>query len=212
MSVIDMINAQQRDDGQIIPGVFISMTYQGDKLIWLYIGTKLSGPILQYSPDPNDLYDGTKRIKTNDDDFIEGDLTLLSDSGQWDNGAWTPLYSRGNYKRNYACGGHWSSQTRNLHPSVGDQTRRDQQSECLIVGDKMQPLPKGVKGEVTTTSIDCSLGWAVWYPSARDALNARLTPDEITEANLPEITKKHLLPHEIDSTTLLRELIDLYKL
>lgn len=204
VSVQELISNQKRRDGQIIPGVYISMTYRADGLlVWLYIGTQASGPMLQYQPDALDAYDGEKWV-TRD---------IIHCRTGWSNGAWTPIYSRGDFGRNYSCGGHWSGHSRSLHPAVGDQTRRDKAAECLVLdGGAIVALPDGIKGDIAATSFDCSLQWAVWYQTAADALAARLTADEIAESKLPQITKDHLITHEQRSMELLRELAEIYKL
>ena len=208
MSVAEMINSQHRGDGQIISGVYITMTYRDNTLIWLYVGTKASGPMLQYQPDVNGVYDGKKHVDLTGDNVDAG---VVPDRNLWPDGAWTPIYSRGDYRRNYACGGHWSGHTRNLHPAVGDQTRHDRKSECLVAdGGALLRLPDGIKGNVSVTKCDCSLGWPVWYPSAREAIDARLTPTEIASAKLPQASKTHLIPHEDSSVALLHELIEIY--
>jgi hypothetical protein len=107
---------------------------------------------------------------------------------------WTPIYSRGDYGKNYSCGGHWSSQNRNLlktrligKPGTGDVT-----AEILIADGNIIPLPDGIQGDVRMTDIDCSGSWTVFYPSARAAIMAKLTLGEIEKSGLPVRTKKHL--------------------
>lgn len=194
------------------------MIYRADgTLIWLYIGTQASGPMLQYQPDALDAYDGEKRVTRDvihcdlfDQDNTDNDDLIRTG---WSDGAWTPIYSRGDFGRNYSCGGHWSGHSRSLHPAVGDQAQRDKTAECIILdGGGIVALPDGIKGDITVTCTDCSLQWAVWYPTAADALAARLTADEIAESKLPQITKDHLITHEQSSMELLRELAEIYKL
>ena len=208
MSITDMINSQPRNDGQIIPGVYITMTSRNpDKPGWLYIGTKLSGPMLQYQPhDAVGVYDGTQYQTS------------------WLDGAWTPIYSWGNYGRNYSCGGQWSTQTCNLHPAVRDQTRRDCKSDCSAeAGGPFSPLPDEITGNELGVGISVSgagdnifsdhyLGWTVWYPSAKEAIGARLTPAGITGAKLPQASKTHLFSHEGSSVALLLKLVRVYSL
>lgn len=190
MSIQDLIASQKRRDGQISEGVYLAMQYRerDNELIRLYIGTKESGPMLQYETDSRLRYNGIEEV-----DFSAG--------------VWTPIYSRGNFGKNYACGGIWSSHTKNLHPSVGDNRRKDITTELLIIDGQAVVLPTGIKGEVTATSLDCSVGWAVWYASASDALHNRLTDAEMIEARLPIVSKNHLVQCEKESVEKLREII-----
>ena len=93
----------QPPDGQIGDGIYIAYEWRDDPvdgdLVRIYIGTKQAGPILQYVSDGHGLWDGHNRR-----DF-EG-------------GAWTPLYSHGNYGHNYPCGGTWTGHSLGIHPSI----------------------------------------------------------------------------------------------
>ena len=76
--------------------------------------------------------------------------------------------------------------------------------------DSLIALPEGIKGDITITSMDCSPGWAVWYGSALEALEARLTAEEIKDARLPEVSKTHLIKHETESAQKLTEVINIF--
>jgi len=203
-NVSALINAQKRPDGQIIEGVYIAMQYETSTkaLINLFIGTKDSGPMLQYSEDGEGKYNGHGRD--------------MEDSC-FESGAWTTIYSHGNFGKNYAYGGNFSGHTKNLHPSIattwrGTQEKEDIENEFIMVGNEPEYLPYGIKGEITETDLDCSGGWAIFYVTAQDALDNRLAVDEIQDGLLAEKTKRHLISSESDSILKLQELINLFNL
>ena len=211
MSVQDLISSQKRRDGQIAEGVYIAMEYRGDELIRLYMGTKESGPMLQYDSDGRCRYTGEELTEEEEDEQRE----------RFSGGCWTPIYSRGDYKRNYSHGGHWSGHTKNLHPSIattwsGKQEHRGNIATDLIVlpdGGGLVELPYGVRGgDIKKTDIDCSPGWVIWYESAEKAMGARLTEEEMVEARLSIQSKSHLVPNEKESAGKLREVINAFEL
>jgi hypothetical protein len=131
-------------------------------------------------------------------------LQYYADSG------WTNLYSRGNFGRKYACGGNWSSQTKNLKGYKG----KDKDVELMLddAGNNI-PLPDGIKGDITMTDIDCSGSWTIWYPTAKEAVKARLTLSEINGAPLPAQSKLHLAANETNKVlSALIDVIEAYEL
>ena len=109
---------------------------------------------------------------------------------------WTPCYSRGDYGRNYACGGHWSGHCRNLLTTrlIGARGAGDKTSEVLaLTPDTIVPLPDGIKGDITRTDIDCSGSWTVFFPSASAALDDMLDEGELSAAALPSRSREHLI-------------------
>jgi hypothetical protein len=130
---------------------------------------------------------------------------------------WTPIYTHGNFGRNYACGGTWSSHCRNLISSreIGHPARGDQSTELLCVGkDQIESLPEGLKGDITQTSIDCSGGWVVWAKTARDAIDDILTFAEIQASTLPTKAKKHFCEPVVynQAQKAIAEVIDVFNL
>lgn len=119
---------------------------------------------------------------------------------------WTPLYSRGNYGENYACGGNWSSHavsllnTRRLgkkgywhgKDKVSNNNPGDKE-HCMICDDgQLLMLPEQVKisnPDIKAIDIDCSVGWTIFFPSASDALEDMLVLSEIQISSLPTKTK-----------------------
>jgi hypothetical protein len=162
----------------------------------MYIGTKAAGPILQYDADGSDKWDGANRR-----DFSRG--------------AWTPIYSRGDYGKRYAFGGHWSGHNNNLLMSVGiDPLHKseDQSSEVILLGGEIAVPPPGIARDATITDIDCSGSWAIWYPSASQAIEARLAPEQVQQASLPEKNKVHLGHNETQHVLdMVREVIAAHK-
>jgi hypothetical protein len=166
--------AQKRKDGQISEGVYIAMQYDADsvELVRLFIGTPETGPMLQFDDRPFDTARGCYSIN-----------------------GWTPIYSRGNFGRNYSHGGNWSGHSRNLTTSrlIGEPPAGDSVSEAVVSDGDVIPLPKcGIKGDISATSIDCSGSWSVFFETAKEALDDMLTGDEIKTAKLPEQSKKLL--------------------
>ena len=175
--------------------IYIAYEWSDNILIRIYIGTKQSGPTLQYDADGRDHYNGKERI-----DFK--------------NGCWTNCYSRGNFGHKYAFGGNWSGHTKNLHTKLKLSPIMDKKYEMLIDNDSNGIiLPSGIKGDITVTDMDCTGSWSIWYNTAKDALNARLNKKEIAESSLPKMTKNHLIKTEtnriIDN---LNDVIETYEL
>lgn len=158
-----IINSK-RPDGQIGDGVYVAYQWrEGHEIVTMWIGTRQGGPILQWTANGADLWDGAVRR-------------------EFPGGAWTPLYSRGNYGRNYACGGNWASQTLNRLGQASP--RKDVTTELLVVEHEIVPLPsglKGVQGDITQIDMDCSKGWSIFYDTAGEALRARLPHTESPE-------------------------------
>lgn len=165
-------------DDRIGDDIFAAYEWSEGKLIRLYLGSKASGPMLQYT-----------------------------DQG------WTNCYSRGDFGRKYAHGGHWSGHTPNLHPRLSISTR-DEKYEMLIDGGGNKIiLPNGIKGDIEVTEIDCSGSWTIWYPTARQCVMMRIKNSEITQSSLPDVTKRHLLLAETDHViNCLNDVIEAYKL
>lgn len=184
------------DNGIIGDGVHISFAVKDDgDIIWAWIGTKQSGPILQYAGS-GEFYNGHEKVNYYD-------------------GAWSPAYSRGDFRKNYSHGGHWSGHTKNLHPRIADgDIAKHESKELLIVnGADIVHLPQGIKGDITATSFDCSLSWSIYFESAKIAIQQRLTALEIQLSTLPQITKNHL--QQTESELVLAnvwDVIDTYKL
>lgn len=163
---------KMRADGQIGEGVFAAYEWSGNplngNLVRIYIGCAKLGPVLQYDRNGADKWTGR-------------------DHTDYPSGAWTACYSRGDYGRNYACGGHWSGHSLNIERSVGlDHSRsNDVETDCILVGNGMMRTPPGIMSDVTVLDMDCSGGWSIWHGSALDAWKYRLTPEQIARANLP---------------------------
>jgi hypothetical protein len=200
-------------DDKIGDGVYIAYQWTDGKLTRLYIGTKQCGPMLQYDLyNPGDYGQGV-------DVTIADTVTTVLHGTHYDGdsqryflaGAWTNLYSRGNYGRNYAFGGNWSGHTKNLiNPNW---QRKDKTSELLTTGNDVITLPKGIKGNTQQIEMDCSGSWSIFYDSASEALNNRLSIDKIQHTMLPALTKNHLqkneTPNDIDN---LLDVIEAYNL
>lgn len=200
LPIIDDI-ISERPDGQIGDGVYVAyewiITEPVRKLCRIYLGTRQSGPILQYDHDGYSRYNGWDHINHS-------------------TGVWTPIYSRGNYGRRYACGGNWSVHARSIHTDIANiykQPDRTTTTEMIVIGDAMVSMPDGIKGDISLTDIDCSGSWAIWYPTARDAMSHRLRCDQIITSLLPSISRNHLI--ETETADILRavwEVINAYKL
>jgi hypothetical protein len=183
-------------NGQIGDGIFAAYEWRDSKLIRVYIGSKTNGPMLQYaSYNGMDQYDGKNKVK-------------------FSGGCWTNLYSRGDFGKKYAFGGHWSGHNKNLHPKLMMSDIVDKKAELLVMdGCEIITLPRGIAGNVGVTEFDCSGSWAIWYQTASLALEARLTIGQIKKSALPEITKQHLLKNEtINVLDSLRDVIEAYQL
>ncbi len=197
-NVRNLMQSQRRADGQIADGIYVAAMYNSDSgiLTDLYLGGRHVGPMLQYVADGSNAYDGVTHH-----DYCDG--------------RWTPLYSRGDFGRRYAFGGHWSGQARCLHPRIGDQERHDRVTQVLPLPNDggLITLPRGICGGLTLTDIDCSIAWSIWYPTALAALDARLTREEIAEAALPAKSIQHLLATESqDILDRLRDVITAFNL
>jgi len=182
-------------DGIIGDGVHINFAVRdnGD-VAWAYIGTVQSGIILQYAA-PGNYYNGVEHV-----DFAGG--------------AWTPVYSRGNFGRNYASGGNWSGHSKALHQRIADgDVQSDEHCEALIVpGADMICLPDGMAGDIHITEVDCSMSWAIHYHTARKAMEQRLTALEIAESSLPSMAKKNLTKETSIVIANVMDVVDTYKL
>ena len=205
--VMDLLTAQQRADGQISQNVYIAASYNSDtcELMHLWIGHRYCGPMLQFSGDGKNKYNGV--VGSERDNCI--------DHSNYPDGCWTPIYSRGNFGKNYSHGGNWSGQIRGLHPRIGDQRTHDETTEIMLLPDNggIIPLPDGIKGELSMTDIDCSVAWTIWYPSARRAMDARLSNQEIIQSTLPTNAKAHLAQHQTtDCIAIINEVINTFKL
>jgi hypothetical protein len=179
-SVMALLGAQRRRDGQIAEGVYIeahSNANMGD-LIYLFVGQREIGPMLQYTAHGEDLYDGYARRNFAD-------------------GAWTTLYSNANYGRRYAAGGTWTGHHKSLHARIARECKREHDLVYPLVacGDEFIALPPecGIEPDVIATEMDCSVGWPIFTGSAREALEMRLIPDEINSAIMRTQARMHLM-------------------
>lgn len=187
--------ARMPDDGLVGMDVAISYAVNENRdIVYAWIGTRQTGIILQYS-GPGNYYNGIDHV-------------------DYPDGAWTPCYSRGNFGNNYSRGGNWSGHAKHLHLRIaaGD-TRNDIKTELLAVpGAEIIALPEGISGDIVKTDIDCSFSWAIFFKSAKTAMEDRLSQIEIAESTLPPITKK-FLGGNIDNTIAnVNDVIDTYKL
>lgn len=207
-------------DDRIGDGIYVAYEWttneNGRRLRRIYIGSRINGPMLQY--DACDEYKDLARTRID----LMGVSTIIEDGTYYDGtdrvhfpgGAWTNLYSRGNFGKSYAYGGTWSGHTKNLHPRLKVSPIADKSKELLVIDeDNIIDLPGGIKGNVTVTDMDCSGSWSIYYGSAREALANRLRRSEITEAILPAQTKSHLLKNETQEVLdCLNDVIEAYKL
>ena len=194
--ITDLINKLKHlPDDRIGDGIYVAYEWCENKLIRLYIGSKTNGPMLQYDASGIGKYTGKQEI-----DFK--------------NGAWTNCYSRGNFGKKYAYGGNWSGHTKKTHPRLMLSPIIDEQTEILLAGNGSEiTLPQGIKGEISKTEMDCSGAWSIWYPTAKQALKARLPYGEIKQSSLPDMTKHHLLKNETNSVIeALNDVIETYEL
>lgn len=183
-------------DDKIGDGVYIAYQWTDKKLTRLYLGTKQCGPMLQF-----DIYN-PETYGTGVDITIAETVTPVMYGTHYDGeqeryflaGAWTNLYSRGNFRNNYACGGNWSGHTKNLLNPAWEH--KDKSSELFATGKDVIVLPKGIVGNTQQIEMDCSGSWSIFYNSAKDALNNRLSVDKIKSSQLPDLTKAHLLKNE----------------
>jgi hypothetical protein len=193
---------KQLKDDQIGDGIYIAFDWTDEKhLCRIYLGSKTAGPILQYDYGDLHKYIGEGRNR---------------DTGHFPNGAWTPIYSRGDFGKRYAYGGHWSGHCKSLHPDIMakyDKTK-DNVSGVIEVGDKLTILPSGILGgDITCLDLDPSVGWAIWFATAKEAMQERLTRDQIIKSTLPSRTRDHLLKNEtFDIIGKVMEVIEVYKL
>ena len=180
---------------QIGDGVFIAFEWSDKILCRIYIGTKQCGPMLQWF-SPTKIKEGGYTISTGTEN-IEIDPNKLYngvDYVDFENGGWTNLYSRGNFKKKYAYGGNWSGHTHNLiHPL---RSRNDKKNELLNLGEEIITLPEGIRGDIQHIDMDCSGSWTIFYKSAKEALDNRLPPNKINSTILPMQTKAHLIKNE----------------
>ena len=207
-------------DDRIGDGIYVAYEWaaneNGRRLSRIYIGSKTVGPMLQYEPYDNDLYGDAVNVE------VAGIDTTIEHGAYYNGvervyflgGAWTNLYSRGNFGKSYAYGGTRSGHTKNLHPRLKVSPIADKSKELLVIDeDNIIDLPKGIKGNVTVTDMDCSGSWSIYYASAREAIANRLKMSEIREATLPAQTKDHLLKNETQEVLdCLNDVIEAYEL
>lgn len=183
------------EDGQIAPGVFAAYAWAGapieGNLIRIYIGSAEAGPVLQYDASGRDLWDGRERR-----DFPGG--------------AWTPIYSRGDFGKCPSHGGHWSGHCATLHPAiVRDWESRDKSEDLLVCEDALISVPEGMgMGDINLTEIDCTGSWPIWYPTAFIAHRHRLSYVQIAAAKLPQKTRDHLLATYQSVEAVARAIVD----
>ena len=183
-------------DGMIGDGVHIAYQWIDKRLCRIYVGTRQSGPILQYDA-PDDFADvphyqaAGKALPHPSKHYDGNDHVNMS-------GAWTPIYSRGDYGKRYAFGGHWSPHSKSLHPRIANSCRQTatKMSHIIVTDDGYIEMPPGISTDLTMYDIDCSVGWAIWYPTAREAMAARLSLQEIPGAALPSRSRIHLISTE----------------
>jgi hypothetical protein len=186
-------------DDRIGDGIYVAYEMCEKRLIRLYLGSKTNGPMMQYVPYDNDAYGQGSEISVMGKSIHVGPDTLYNgyDNVIFLGGAWTNCYSRGDFGKKYAYGGHWSGHTKSLHKRLLISPIKDEHSELLVVPDLgLIELPNGIKGDIGLTDMDCSGHWSIWYATARGALDERLTRDEIPQSALPDISKQHLLENE----------------
>lgn len=184
----------QRSDGKINDGVYVSYQILASthEIIRMWIGTCQSGPVLQWDADGCNQWDGLTRR-----DFPGG--------------AWAICYSHGNFGRNCACGGTWSSHTIDV-AGLPTKTRIEKNNCVLCKADSQSTLvavPRGIQHDISVTEIEPKDSWAIWFAKASDALDARLTPAQIQSAPLPGRVKEHLRRENIMP---LKEVLEAYKL
>jgi hypothetical protein len=177
--------------------------------IRLFIGSQACGPMLQYDyPDPawidNDDSGSyvIESINPNAQDMVVDHHKYYNgyEHVYFPSGSWTNCYSRGNYGKRYADGGKWSGHNKNLHPRLMMSPINNVKTELLALdGVEILPLPDGIRGNITATEMDCSGSWSIWYHSAEEALDSRLTRAEIRTSSFPKITKEHLLRHQTNA-------------
>ena len=181
-----------RPDGKIGNDIYIAYSLDDSgNVVYAWIGSRQCGPMLQYAEDGNYKWDGATHRDLPD-------------------GAWTPIYSRGDYGRNYACGGHWSGHTNNL---IGVARKPDTITELIVLGNQVVTLPAGINGDITQREIDCTGSWAIFFESARETLDQMLSVAEIAGVFLPQKTKNHLaINYTSEVHEALREVIEAYKI
>lgn len=55
----------------------------------------------------------------------------------WDGCGWINLYSRGNYGKNYACGGNWAATSKKSYATIAEAVdHRAEDAEGLLCGDQ----------------------------------------------------------------------------
>ena len=69
-------------------------------------------------------------------------------------------------------------------------------SRLTLLGDTAITVPEGIEHDVTMTELPCEDRWAIFYDSAREALDGRLSREQISRAQLPRRTIEHLHAHE----------------
>lgn len=207
---------------QIGDGIYIAFewAYNGDtrKLCRIYIGSKTCGPILQWfkpSITPDETESTTIAMLGKEATINAWDLYDGKNKVYFKYGAWTTLYSRGDFGKNYAYGGHWSGQTKSLLSSVGQGVWKadDKVTNTLTINNQPVELPDGIKGDSQLIDMDCSGAWTIFYKTAKEALSARISYEQIKLSCLPDITKKHLQKNETqDMLDRVKEVMEIYNL
>lgn len=203
--------------------VYVEYHWVEDGADWtlthIFFGSKKLGPMLVYEP-PQTETEEVEKYEIPDITPQGVKMTTISPHHYYDgfkrrhfpNGAWTVLYSRGDYGRRYASGGHYTAHIRGLHPRIMSQypPTHDKCAQILLTDNsKILVLPEGVQGEVTLHQIDVTVGWTVFFDTPREAITNRLTPQEIVEASLsPHLTQ----PNAQDAWEDLLDVIEAYDL
>lgn len=196
-SILSKFSGLKND--QIGDGIYIAFQWSAKRLCRIYIGSKQCGPMLQYEAYDNANYKDRVIIEIAETTTLVEHGTLYNGHEQvtFLGGAWTNLYSRGNFGRKYACGGNWTGHTKNKHPRLMLSPIKDKKSEFLVDGDNnIMNLPAGIKGDIGVTQVDCSGAWSIFYQTAKEAIENRLTGNEIAESTLIDPVKQHLLKNQ----------------
>jgi hypothetical protein len=166
----------KNENGQIGLGVYVAYQWRhpaegGREIVRMWIGTE-AGPMLAWDADGAAKWDGEQTK-----DFAIG--------------AWTPLYSRGDFGRNYACGGHWSSHCGHM---LGTKAKPNKVTRCVVLpGDApLFAVPQGIEEDVTVHDLSCEGGWAIWFATAGEAMRARIYGHAAQGLQLPAKTKINL--------------------
>lgn len=186
-------------DDRISDGIYIAYewSFAGSErnLIRLYIGSKECGPMLQYTAPYERLIETETKV-TIMELTTEVNINTLYNGKEWVHflsGAWTNLYSRGDFGKKFAFGGHWTNHAKHRHPRIADGWSPNNKTKQLLALDEgIEVLPEGIKGNVGVTEMDLQGGWTIFFSTASEALSNRLTVAEIMESDMSNVTKKHL--------------------